>query len=266
MKGAWVRGCLGAGVIVLTSVVVTAQDLNAARVMTAVQAALAPALPFPATDRSGAVPIDGKTEPLWMVRPPDPDTMTIEVLANPLNDVNQLRAERAMKQIQSSIESAQRRATAQYDRAVAEAKRTGKSQEVDGVTLNDEGIAGQKIDAESHVLIEVASRQQSYTFEVASAMESLSTTTMQDGRIVIGVPASIYRDEGLGTDRYAEAQTFVFLGRIPQPQVRHLSKHSYEIIATGDVPSMVVRLRGNETLIADLLRKTDWNSLLELLK
>jgi hypothetical protein len=29
---------------------------------------------------------------------------------------------------------------------------------------------------------------------------------------------------------------------------------------------MVVRLRGNETLIADLLRKTDWNALLELLK
>jgi hypothetical protein len=30
--------------------------------------------------------------------------------------------------------------------------------------------------------------------------------------------------------------------------------------------SAVVRLRGNEVLIADLVRKTNWNSLLELLK
>lgn len=243
-----------------------AQDATEARVMSAVSAAMKQALPFPQTDRTGTVPVDGNTEPLWMVRPPDPGTMTIEVLANPLNAVNQLRAERAMAQIQNNIESAQRRAAAQYDRAVAEAKRTGQSQEVDGVTLNDEGVAGQKIDAESHVSIEVASRQPSYAFEVTSAMESRSTTTMQDGRVVIGVPASTYRDEGLGVERYAEAQTFVFLGRIPPPQVRHLANRSFEIVATADVPSMVVRLRGNETLIADLLSKTDWNSLLELLK
>jgi hypothetical protein len=243
-----------------------AQDAAETRLMSAVWTAMKPALPFPETDRTGAVPIDGKTEPLWMVRPPEPGSMTIEVLANPLNDANQLRAERAMAQIQNNIESAQRRAAAQYDRAVAEAKRTGKSQEVDGVTLNDEGVAGQKIDAESHVTIEVASRQQSYAFEIASATESLSTTTIQDGRVVIGVPAGNYRDEGMGTDRYAEAQTFVFLGRIPPPQVRRVSKHSYEIIAAADVASMVVRLQGNEPLIADVLRKTDWNSLLELLK
>ena len=48
----------------------------------------------------------------------------------------------------------------------------------------------------------------------------------------------------------------------------------YELIAEatepawrrGAVSSLVVRFRGNEALIADLLRKTDWNSLLELLK
>ena len=265
-KGAWVLGCLGAGALVLVPLAASAQQTIETRVMTAVRAAMAPALPFPQTDPAGEVPADGNTEPLWMVRPPEPGSLLIEVLANPLNNRNQERAERAMAQIQANIESAQRRAEAQYERAISDAKRTGKSQDVEGVTLSDEGVAGQKIDAESHVLIEVATRQQSYAFEVASAMESLSTTTMQDGMLAIGVPAGIYRDEGLGTDRYAEGQTFVFLGRMPAPQVRHLSKHSYEVIATGDVPSMVVRLRGNEALIADLLRKTNWNLLLELLK
>ena len=40
-----------------------------------------------------------------------------------------------MAQIENNIQAAQRRAALQYDRAVSEAKRTGKSQEVDGVTL-----------------------------------------------------------------------------------------------------------------------------------
>ena len=103
-----------------------------------------------------------------MVRPPEPGGLLIEVLANPLNSVNQLRAERAMAQIQANIESAQRRAEAQYERAISEAKRTGKSQEVDGVTLGDEGVAGAKIDAESHVAIEVAFNQPSYHYTVSS--------------------------------------------------------------------------------------------------
>lgn len=263
MTGA--RGAWGAGVFLAASIALSAQGTAGTGLMPAVRAAMAPALPFSDTDKSGVFPADGKVEPLWMVRPPEPGELMFEVIANPLNEVNQLRAARAMAQIQSNIESAQRRAALQYEHAVAEAKRTGTSQEVDGVTLADEGVAGQKIDADSHVAVEVASHQQSYAFEFASAMESLSTTTL-DGRVVIAVPASTYRDERVGTDRYAEAQTFVFLGRIPPPQVRHLANHAFEIIASADAPSMVVRLRGNETLIADLLRKTNWNALLELLK
>ena len=43
-----------------------------------------------------------------------------------------------MAQIEDNIQAAQRRAALQYDRAVSEARRTGKSQEVDGVTLGTE--------------------------------------------------------------------------------------------------------------------------------
>ena len=74
-----------------------------------------------------------------------------------------------MAQIENNIEAAQRRAAAQYDRAVSEAKRTGKSQEVDGVTLSDEGVAGAKIDAESHVTIDVVFNEPSFTFDIASS-------------------------------------------------------------------------------------------------
>jgi hypothetical protein len=278
-RGASVRGCLGAGVlrcsgaalIILAAVVVSAQDATDARVMAAVRVALAPALPFPDTDQTGASPADGKVEPLWMVRPPEPGDLTIEVLANPLNELNQQRAARAMAQIQDNIESAQRRAAAQYDRAIAEAKRTGTSQEVDGVTLSDEGIAGAKIDADSHVVIDVAFNQPSYTFTVSSSVPP-SPQQSVPGAVVIAMPANTYRDQQMKADRYAEAETLVFMGRLEAPEVQRRDEHSYAVTAgvtpSPDAPlaTLVIHFRGNEGLIADLLRRSDWNRLLELLK
>src|SRR5687767_1360700 len=174
MKGAGVRGCAGAGalgVLLLLPFSSFAQDDSRDRMMTAVRAAMAPALPFPATDADGVVPANGNTDALWMVRPLQPGDRSIEVIANPLNEVNQQRATRAMAQIENNIQAAQRRAASQYDRAVSEAKRTGTSQEVDGVTLSDEGVAGARIDAESHVTIDVLLNEASYSFDVPSSIQ-----------------------------------------------------------------------------------------------
>ncbi len=265
----------GAGFVILfTALAAGAQDASQARVMSAVRAAMAPALPFSDTDPSGSTPADGKTQPLWMVRPLEPGEPMFEVLANPLNEANQQRAARAMAQIQDNIEAAQRRAAAQYEHAVAEAKRTGRSQEVDGVTLGDEGVAGARIDADSHVAIEVAFNQPSYAFDVPSSIPPASSTRVPiPGAVaVIAVPSNTYLDERLKAERYAEAQTIVFLGRTAAPEVRKRADHAFEITAAGTPPAgaaiatLVVRLRGNEVLIADLLRKTDWNRLLELMK
>lgn len=243
------------------------------RVIQAVRAAMAPALPFPETDDSGAVPTNGNTEALWMVRPPEPGETRFEILANPLNEVNQLRATRAMAQIENNIAAAQRRAEAQYDRAVAEAKRTGKSQEVDGITLGDEGVAGAKIDAESHVLVEVVFDQPSYSFDVSSSVRPAPSSQgpVAAAAAVIVVPSNTYRDARGAMDRYAEAETLVFLGRFSAPEVNEHGEHAFTVTAAAPSDSersrsAVVRLRGNEVLIADLVRKTNWNSLLELLK
>lgn len=216
---------------------VSAQDTAPSdHVMQAVRAAMAPALPYPASDALGSLPADGKSDAPWMVRPFEPGERAVYVLANPLNEVHQRRAAKAMAEIEASIEAAQRRAEAQFERAVAEAKRTGRSQEVDGVTLADEGIAGAKIDAESHVTIDV-----SFGESVPPGV-SISTT-----------PASVYRGDD-GIERFREAQSTVSLGA------------SHERAEPARRSSLVIRLRGNEMLIADLLRKSDWASLLELLQ
>jgi hypothetical protein len=95
---------------------------------------------------------------------------------------------------------------------------------VDGVTLSDEGVAGARIDAESHVTIDVSFS------EMAAPAVSISST-----------PSAVYRGDD-GIQRFREAQSTVSVG------------------------SLVIQLRGNEALIADLLRKSNWASLLELLK
>jgi hypothetical protein len=269
MKGAWVPRCLSAWVLVLlVPVIGIVQDDGRDRMMQAVRSAMAPALPFPISDEDGSLPANGNTEALWMVRPLQPGDRSIEVIANPLNEVNQVRAARAMAQIENNIQAAQRRAALQYDRAVSEAKRTGKSQEVDGVTLSDEGAAGAKIDAESHVTIDVVMNEPSFTFDVASSVQPAPSTqvSITGAAAVIAVPSNTYRDQGTNVERYAEAQTMVFLGRVNAPEVQKHADHHFGVVAAATAPAVVIRLRGNEVLIADLLRKANWNALLELMK
>lgn len=245
----------------------------AVRVMSAVRAALAPALPFPASDALGSVPVGDNTASLWMVRPFQPGDRVIDVLANPLNEVNQAKATRAMAQIEQSIQSAQRRADVQYERAVAEAKRTGKSQDVDGVTLSDEGLAGARIDADSHVTIEVFFNQPAYRIEIASGVEPAASRpgVIAAAVAVIGVPSNVFREAGY--ERLCEAESQIYLGRVSVPEVRRRDEVRYDVTAAATpsdaappVSALVLRLRGNEALIAEIMRKGNWNALLELLK
>lgn len=246
----------------------------ATRVMASVRAALAPALPFPDSDADGSLPVGANTTSLWMVRPLQAGDRTIEVLANPLNEVHQARATRAMAQIDQAITSAQRRADAQYERAVAEAKRTGRSQDVDGVSLNDEGLAGARIDAESHVTIEVLLNRPSYRFEMASAVEPSPARqiTVPGAVSVIGMPSNVFRGEK-DQERFCEAEFQVYLGQVSAPEIRRLDGDRYEVAAAAipsaiakPVNALVIRLSGNETLMAEILRKGNWGVLLELLE
>lgn len=244
------------------------------RVMAAVRAALVPALPYPDTDDTGAMPATNSPVPLWMVRPLQTGERSIEVSANPLNEVNQARAARAMAQIGVAVDAAQRRAELQYEHAVAEAKRTGRSQDVDGVSLSDEGVAGARIDAEAHVTIDVDFNQPAYAFDIESGVApSPSRQVAIAGTVaVITTPSNVFRTKGAERteEKYCAAEALVYFGAVSAPEVRERSEHAYQVTATavpgGTAQSLVVRLRGNEALIGEILGKTDWNRVQELLK
>ncbi len=277
--GGWGAGVLIVGAACSWPTPAAAQaTADGDRVMGVVRAALVPALPFPDTDETGSVPAGGSPVPLWMVRPLQPGERGIEVMANPLNEINQARATRAMAQIDVAIAAAQRRAEAQYERAIAEAKRTGRSQDVDGVGLSDEGVAGARIDAEAHVTIEVEFNQPSYALVVASSVAPApsSQVVIAGAVAVITVPSNVYRAKTPrgSEERFCPAEAVVYFGTLGTPEVREQSESGFEVTTaataaasgTAAVRTMAIRLRGNEVLIAEILRKADWNQVLELLK
>jgi len=258
-------------IVVLFASPAFAQETESARVMAIVRAAMAPALPFPETDRDGAVPANNDTEALWMVRT-DQGDQTIDVLSNPLNALVQLRATRAMAQIEHNIQAAQRRATAQYEAAVAEAKRTGRSQAVDGVSLSDEGVAGERIDADSHVSIVVDFNEREYRFLVPGNIEPTRQPSFPyPNSVVLTVPGHVYKDEG--TEHYAESHRIILLGRnLAEPKVVKQRDGVFVVTAVPTTPattgleSLALHIRGNSELVSDILAKTNWVQLLELLK
>lgn len=244
------------------------------RVMAVVRAALAPALPFPDADDTGS-PINASPVPLWVVMPLLPGERSIEVTANPLNTVNQKRAAQAMAQIGASIDLAQRRAELQYENALAEAKRTGRSQDVDGVSLSDEGVAGARIDAEAHVLIDVGFNQAAYSVAIESSVAPAAPpASVAVAVAVISVPSTTYRIKTAqrSEERYGTAETLIYFGGVAPPEVRERSANLYEVTsaapagAATPVRSVMVRLRGNEGLIADIVAKADWKQVLELVQ
>jgi hypothetical protein len=252
-----------------------AQDPEHERVMAAVRAAVMPALPYPESDADGMLPKDEKSTDPWMVRPHAPGDRSIEVIANPLNLGNQQRATRAMAQIQASLESAQRRSEAQYERAIAEAKRTGRSQDVDGVSLSDEGLAGARIDAEAQVTIDVEFNQAAYRFTIASSIAPSPSRTAIPGAVaVLTVPSNVYRQKTAASsdERFCPAETLLFFGGLTTPDVDERSDNSFAVTAAAasDTPaavrSIVVRLRGNDTVIGQIVRGSDWGRVVELLK
>ena len=143
--------------------------------------------------------------------------------------------------------------------------------------MSDEGVAGARIDAEAHVTIDVDFNQPSYAVAVESSVAPAPSrqVTITGAVAIVTVPSNIYRTQtAQRTDeKFCPAETVVYFGALAAPEVRQRSENAYDItssaVAVAGAPavrSMAVRFRGNEVLIADLLRKADWNQVLELLK
>jgi hypothetical protein len=220
---------------------------------------LRPALPFPAADVNGDVPVRGGESAKWFVIWPNADERTVIVRANPLHPDTQAAGTAAMARIQEAVVAAERRAQAAYDRALKDLQRTGKTTNLDTVTLEDEGAAGERIDAELELTIAL---EQASPFEIGSSRAPEVAAGANGATWTITTPANSYKESQASgaRERFRAAEARLVFGDQPKPAVER--KGDSDHFAVTFVPSagtFVIVLRGNEALLAEVLAKADWS-------
>jgi hypothetical protein len=228
--------------------------------------AMRAALPFPAATSEGT-PVGGGADAVWTVRWPEAGDARIEVLANPLNAGNRDRALKAEQEIQKSAMNAQLRSQGDYERAVKEFERTGRASTVREISLRDDGLAGERYDAESQLTIVAQAIAPGHQFTVStSALPAVSAAV--PGLMVVRVAANAYQEpesSGLpGMGRYCPEQAWVFFGQVGTPVITRRAGADVDISMTesGEASSRrrgsVVWISGNAGLVEQVLMQADW--------
>ncbi len=237
-------------------------------------AALTPALPYPrAADDD--VPETGSASPAWAVRWPEEDgPARVEVVANPLNAETQKRAAKAEAEAQAGVMRAQRLSQSDYERAVSEFERGSRISPIREISLNDEGVAGERFDAESRLLVTIEMTAAPATAIVASSMAPVATPAVV-GALVVRVTPNVYRVDrdppDLPVQRYAPAEARVYFGAAPSPSIRKVEDGTRFEVAVSASPGKrthlaVVTLAGNESLLGDVLSRADWQHIRALVE
>jgi hypothetical protein len=225
-------------------------------------AALRPALPFPSATPEGELPADNSAQSKWfVVWPTEPDTSRVVVKANPLHPDTQKAGAEAMDRINAAVAAAERKAQAAYDKALEDLRRTGAGSTIDTITLDDEGVAGERIDAELELTIDL---QPAASFEIATSEAPAVTSGTRGATWRVHVPANAYR-RTTGADvreHFRPAETRLYFGALTRPDVtRKGAEPLFAIRVTPTPDSFAVVLRGNEGLIKQLVSTVDWSAL-----
>jgi hypothetical protein len=242
-----------------------AQSTGSAALIDGLKAAVARALPFPQADADGTAR-DGATEPVWLVRWPAGDEARVEVLANPLNPGNRERALKAEADIQKAVMASQRISQGDYEQALSDFQRTGKVGEIREVSLNDEGVAGERYDAESQLTIRAQAFDGSHVVTVRTSRRPESLPAVA-GASVVRVPANMYQEAATADSpaltRYCPEQAWIFFGIAEPPSIAFGDDSAATVSAAqapGAARGVVVSISGNAELVDRVLQQSDWTA------
>lgn len=235
--------------------------------------ALTPALPYPRAASDG-IPESGDAAPAWSVHwPEEGDEARVEVMANPLNADTQKRAALAEKEAQSAVIRAQRTSQSDYERAVEEFERDRRVSPIREVTLDDEGVAGERFDAESQLLVTLHIESATAPVTIASSIEP--TVAPIDHGLVVRVAPNTYRERRSSQEppsqRFAAASARIYFGRFASPSIRRIdAEDRFEVVVSASpgtaARSALVIVTGNESLLTDVLERADWQKIRALIE
>lgn len=222
-------------------------------------AALRPALPFPGASSDGEFPADNSPQARWFVAwPTTADDTRVVVKANPLHPETQKAAASAMGRIQEAVIAAERKAQAAYDRALEQLRRTGKATDIDGISLDDEGIAGERIDAELELVVEL---QDLHAFTVRSGAVPTIDAGHNGPTWVVNIPSNVYRatDSADVREHFRAAETVLYFGSVRRPEItRKGDEAAFTVSVATESQGIAVVLRGNEALLKQVITTANW--------
>lgn len=222
--------------------------------------AVRPALPFPESTRAGDLPADNRAEAKWfVVWPRTADDTRIVVRANPLNpDVQQASAE-AMQEINQAVAAAERRVRESYDRAVERLRQSGTAGDIESISLDDEGVAGERIDAELEVTIAFA---ETTSVEIHTGEPPTVRPGGNGAAWIVRVPGNTYRSTTDNREHFCAAEARVYIGVAARPEVTRIGDDPrYRVTAAASAGAVAVAIRGNASLVSALADQADWSRL-----
>lgn len=254
--------------LLLASVAVTAsaaQAVDPEAVRDALKDAVARALPFPQVSSDGTAP-GGATEPVWLVRWPAGDDLRAEVLANPLNPGNRDRALKVEAEIQKAVMASQRVSQGDYEQALNDFQRTGRVGEIREVSLNDDGVLGERYDAESQLTIRAQLFDGSHVVTIGTSRRPEALPAVA-GAAIVRVTANTYLEPATrelpATVRFCAEQAWLFFGATSAPAITVADEGSATVMVgplPGTARGVVVSIRGNAELVSRVLQQSDWES------
>jgi hypothetical protein len=253
--------------VVAATGLAAAQQIEPSAISDALRPALAPALPFPETQPDGTAP-GGAPEPIWTVTWPKAGDLLVNVVANPENPGNRQRALKAEEEIQKAAMASQRRSLADYEQALSDFQRTGKVGSIREISLSDDGVAGERFDAESQLTIRAELFDGTHAFTVATSRMPQALPASGGPAFIIRVAANTYRDAGTpdapGQARFCPEQAWVFVGALRPADITRADETKAGISVGTAVQAsrgLVVSMSGNVELVDRVLRQADWSLL-----
>jgi hypothetical protein len=206
---------------------------------------------------------------VWTVRWPGEDSAVVEVLANPLNAENHARALKAEAAIQKAAMQSQQQSQADYDKAVSDFQKTGRVSEIREISLRDDGLAGERYDAESQLTIEARIVELPQRLKVLTGRLPVASPGGAGPAAVVRVTANEYQEPGESglpaATRFCPEQAWVFFGPIAAPAISRLDQHDAAIEVTGPPgagsgKTILISLRGNVELVDRVLQRANWSA------
>ena len=240
-----------------------ARQAGPSAVSDSLRPAFAAALPFPDAQPDGTAP-GGAADPVWTVRWPAAGGMLVEVVANPVNPGNRQRALKAEEEIQKSAMASQRRSQADYEQALSDFTRIGKVGSIREITLTDDGVAGERYDAESQLTIRAATFEGTHSFNVSTSQMPQSVPATAGPVSIVRVAANTYLEAAATDDsshaRFCPEQAWVFLGAVRPAEITRVDESvaGISVAVTGVSPGLVVSISGNAELVDRVVRQANW--------